>query len=321
VGSTRYLSDNTGNSFPSALRFDAFGQRSATSGPVQPTTFQYAGGWAYQTEYADATDPGLGLQYLQQRYYDPAIGRFISRDPIGFAGGLNLFAYCGNDPINCIDPLGLRWREILGVGGSVVGGLAGVSAGGVGALPGSALGAGLGAYIGSRLDGASVSESLRNGALDAGISYLGGRLIGAGVNAGVNAYRLWRARQAAQVACEVVSAAGPSIQAIGAAGEDAVAQVLGIGRNIGPGRVTVPGTGRGGFRVPDFAPALTIRLRGTVVEVKNYAGDLYITQQLRDLIRYARSQGVPLEIFTNASVRGRLADLAAQGIVRITPIP
>src|SRR5262249_18471850 len=71
LGSSRYLSDSTGNAFPRATRFDAFGNRSATGGtdPYTATDFQFAGGAGHQTEYATATDPGLGLQYLRQRYY------------------------------------------------------------------------------------------------------------------------------------------------------------------------------------------------------------------------------------------------------------
>jgi hypothetical protein len=62
------------------------------------------------------------LQYVEQRYYDPAIGRFISPDPIGLAGGLNRYAYCENDPVNAVDPTGLetwteRWRR--GLGGAI----------------------------------------------------------------------------------------------------------------------------------------------------------------------------------------------------------
>src|SRR5207247_5517161 len=93
LGSTRYPSDSTGNSFPSALRFDAFGNRSATGGtdPPSASEFQFAGSLGYKTEYASAAEPGVGLQLLGQRYYDPAVGRFISPDPVGFGGGLRLF--------------------------------------------------------------------------------------------------------------------------------------------------------------------------------------------------------------------------------------
>jgi RHS repeat-associated protein len=53
-------------------------------------------------------DPEAGLYYYRARYYDPKIGRFISEDPIGFAGGdVNMFAYVGNNPLGYGDPSGL----------------------------------------------------------------------------------------------------------------------------------------------------------------------------------------------------------------------
>jgi RHS repeat-associated protein len=47
-----------------------------------------------------------GLQYNRDRYYNPALGRFISQDPIGQGGGLNTYAYVGGDPVNLVDPSG-----------------------------------------------------------------------------------------------------------------------------------------------------------------------------------------------------------------------
>ena len=41
------------------------------------------------------------------RYYDPSVGRFITRDPIGYDGGINLYAFCGNNPVMGADPTGL----------------------------------------------------------------------------------------------------------------------------------------------------------------------------------------------------------------------
>ncbi len=52
-------------------------------------------------------DQETGLYYMRARYYDPALGRFLSEDPIGIAGGLNLYAYAGNDPVNQWDPTGM----------------------------------------------------------------------------------------------------------------------------------------------------------------------------------------------------------------------
>jgi RHS repeat-associated protein len=48
-----------------------------------------------------------GLYYNNARWYDPQLHRFISEDPIGIDGGLDLYAYVGNDPVNFDDPFGL----------------------------------------------------------------------------------------------------------------------------------------------------------------------------------------------------------------------
>ena len=59
---------------------------------------------------------------MQTRYYDPEIGRFISQDSIEYAdpetiNGLNLYAYCGNNPVMAIDPNGCSWSSFWnGVG-------------------------------------------------------------------------------------------------------------------------------------------------------------------------------------------------------------
>jgi hypothetical protein len=47
------------------------------------------------------------LYYNRARYYDPTLARFISEDPIGLAGGVNQYAYAGNDPVDGVDPTGL----------------------------------------------------------------------------------------------------------------------------------------------------------------------------------------------------------------------
>jgi RHS repeat-associated protein len=50
----------------------------------------------------------LGIYDFRNRYYQPALGRCLQKDPLGFGGGdANLFRYCGGDPVNGRDPYGL----------------------------------------------------------------------------------------------------------------------------------------------------------------------------------------------------------------------
>ncbi len=51
---------------------------------------------------------GSGQQYMRNRYYDPASGRFTQEDPIGLAGGLNAYGFAAGDPVNYSDPFGLK---------------------------------------------------------------------------------------------------------------------------------------------------------------------------------------------------------------------
>jgi RHS repeat-associated protein len=54
-------------------------------------------------------DLETGLYFLRARYYNPHIGRFMQTDPIGYGAGMNLHAYCGNNPVGRTDPSGLYW--------------------------------------------------------------------------------------------------------------------------------------------------------------------------------------------------------------------
>ena len=67
-------------------------------------------------------DVETGLYYCNSRYYSPELRRFISPDSIDYLdpesiNGLNLYAYCGNDPVNRFDPTGHDWESFWnGVG-------------------------------------------------------------------------------------------------------------------------------------------------------------------------------------------------------------
>ena len=55
-------------------------------------------------------DIETGLYYYRARYYNPYIGRFLQKDPAG--QGMNMYAYCGNNSLNCVDPMGLYFITI-----------------------------------------------------------------------------------------------------------------------------------------------------------------------------------------------------------------
>src|SRR5260370_35228768 len=60
-----------------------------------------------EAAFESATPTGP-RKYYRARYYDPKLGRFISEDPIGFQGGINVYTYVLNSPVNRVDPSGLR---------------------------------------------------------------------------------------------------------------------------------------------------------------------------------------------------------------------
>jgi RHS repeat-associated protein len=68
-------------------------------------------------QYGYYTDPETGLVLCTHRYYDPGTGRWLTRDPISYKGGMNLYSYAGGNPINEIDPEGTNglgdWLENL----------------------------------------------------------------------------------------------------------------------------------------------------------------------------------------------------------------
>ena len=61
----------------------------------------------FQGEWGAYTDNETGLVLMGHRYYDAGTGRFLTRDPMGYGGGINLYGFTGNNPVNEMDPLGL----------------------------------------------------------------------------------------------------------------------------------------------------------------------------------------------------------------------
>lgn len=66
----------------------------------------------YPGQYYDAES---GLHYNYFRYYDPKLGRYITSDPIGLAGGINTYEYAASDPINYYDENGLDARAAIAI--------------------------------------------------------------------------------------------------------------------------------------------------------------------------------------------------------------
>ena len=78
-------------------------------------------------------DSESGLYYLQSRYYDPVTGRFVNADSLVDTSnvlGFNMYAYCGNNPVNYSDPSGRSWTAaaVIGISG-LVGGICSYNAG------------------------------------------------------------------------------------------------------------------------------------------------------------------------------------------------
>ncbi|MDI1348680.1 RHS repeat-associated core domain-containing protein [Aquabacterium sp.] len=93
---------NNADASTQTQRFDAFGNK------LDGTIAQIA-----QYGYTGREPDEAGLVYMRARYYSPQFGRFVSRDPAGLQGGINAYAYCGNNPTNCTDPSGLMPQSAL----------------------------------------------------------------------------------------------------------------------------------------------------------------------------------------------------------------
>ncbi len=106
--------------------YDAWGKLISSSGSLAEINPLRYRGYYYDTE--------TGFYYLQSRYYDPVVSRFINADSYASTGtGLlsyNMFAYCGNNPVNNSDPSGNAFLVAEGGSSSAIGGVfAGIKVG------------------------------------------------------------------------------------------------------------------------------------------------------------------------------------------------
>jgi RHS repeat-associated protein len=138
VGTTERITDSQSAIVHRAV-YTAFGEQIHSSvGPLpnnpgaEPaaTRYGYVGAWGYEGNplstgqalegpggLCDPAGPEahcdpvalLGWLHVGERYYDPASGRFMQRDPIGIRGGSNTYLYVGANPLALLDPDGLVW--------------------------------------------------------------------------------------------------------------------------------------------------------------------------------------------------------------------
>ena len=120
-GDVMSIVDSSGNVVVTYF-YDAFGQTRAIQGSMASTIgvvnpYRYRG-YVWDTE--------LGMFYLESRYYAPDMGRFINADDVDLLGAngdfasLNLFAYCGNNPVSRADAGGYFWDIVFDVASLVV---------------------------------------------------------------------------------------------------------------------------------------------------------------------------------------------------------
>lgn len=269
-------------------------------------------------------DDETGLQNNLHRWYDASVGRWLSEDPIGFAAGdPNLYRYVGNMPAMYVDPSGLEEQS----GWFLVNPFSW--------------------WYGDPRDHKRRDDEIRDRAMreaqrdlatnfDRGMERLRdvqseqcrtavGDATGL-ANVGVNF-------NAAAIGGGFVrpsgagggSMRGGQLAKAGRGAEEAVSGAVGIPINRGRGIDIIPGSGVGGYRIPDlrvFGEGRSVAVRGSIIEIKDTTR-LYCSKQIADLADYASQNGLTLEIFTNGRVpqSGRLPGYINRGIVKILPIP
>ena len=198
------LVDKNGNVVAKYV-YDAWGNgKVCNASGTENTSSSFIGNinpFRYRGYYYDVE---TGLYYLQTRYYEPRAGRFLNADSVDYIapdiiGGLNLYAYCNNNPVMYSDPEGTAWWHILagvlavvgvvlvagavtaltmGVGTTV---MAASMTGAVihGAAVGTLIGAGTGAVAGGLIGGAVSGWTAEGILTGVGIGFGGGAILGA----------------------------------------------------------------------------------------------------------------------------------------------
>ena len=265
--------DESGNVLSEYI-YDAWGNIVAVYGDetiAQINPFRYRG--YYQ-------DNETGFYYLQSRYYDSEIGRFLNADNVTFISsrdtkyGLNLFAYSNNNPINMCDPEGNVALLTCVVVGAVVGGI-------------------VGAVASKLIYGKVNGWWVLGGAITGGvIGYFGGAFYGAsGIKAGTLAAKIKMAR----------------VRKLGKIGE----AMSGWTKNTS----TIDSlTGSAQYRIPDYLD----HGKKVIGDVKNVK-QLSYTKQLEDFLLYAEKNGYEfiIKVRPNTELSPTIKNLVDAGRIAI----
>ena len=102
LGSTLALTDGTGAT-QTSYSYEPYG-KTTVSGTASSNSFEYTG----------RENDSTGLYFYRARYYNPGLQRFVSEDPIGLAGGVNVYSYVDGNPLSKTDPEGLSAITVAG---------------------------------------------------------------------------------------------------------------------------------------------------------------------------------------------------------------
>ena len=146
--------------------YNSFGRLMAKGGSLEQP-FQFS---------TKRYDKNSGLVYYGYRFYNPAIERWMNRDPLGEDGGVNLYGFVENDPVNLVDPEGLWIAQAIGGGIGAVYGMYSAHQNGTSMLQGALVGGLTGVLSTIPIPGLNgvVSGALM-GALSGGVGNLAGQ--------------------------------------------------------------------------------------------------------------------------------------------------
>ena len=171
-------------------KYDAWGNQLATGN----STLASINPFRYRSYYFDTE---TGLYYLQTRYYDPETGRFLNLGSLDYAdpetiNGLNLYAYCNNNPILYVDPTGHAWWHWLVAAAVVVAAVvisvatAGVAATVIAGTAGAAIGVGT-ELTADLIDDGQINRGIADyvgSAVGGFVSGLGGNILSSAIFGG-----------------------------------------------------------------------------------------------------------------------------------------